>query len=93
MAHVVAKNRQLAPRLTPSLELFDGDAVAGFEHPALSLGGFLFFVFTQVDGEEHKVERAERKGQKLNRHHGARVEERSVDIGGVVKDVIDERQD
>lgn len=30
---------------------------------------------------------------KLNRHHRARVEQRGVDVGGIVKDVIDERQD
>ena len=93
MAHVVAQNRQLAPRLTPSLELFDGGAVAGFEHPALSLGGFLFFVFAQANGKKHKIEGTERKCQKLNRHHRARVEQCGVDVGGIVKDVIDERQD
>ena len=93
MAHVVAKNRQLAPRLTPGLELFDGGAVAGFEHPALSLGGLFFFVFAQVNGKKHKIEGTERKGQKLNRYHRARVEQRGVDVGGIVKDVIDEWQD
>lgn len=30
---------------------------------------------------------------KLNRYHRARVEQRGVDVGGIVKDVIDERQD
>lgn len=69
------------------------EAIACLEHPAFTLGSLFFFVFTQVDGEEHKVERAERKGQKLNRYHRARVEQRGVDVGGIVKDVIDERQD
>ena len=91
--HVMAQNRKLASGLAPGLELFDGCVVAGREHPALALGGFLRLVFTQIHGKKHKVERAKRKRQKLNRHHGARVEERGVDVGGVVKDVIDERQD
>ena len=44
--HVMAEDRKLASRLAPSLELFDGCAIAGREHPALALGGFLCLVFT-----------------------------------------------
>ena len=51
------------------------------------------YVFAQVNGKKHKIEGTERKCQKLNRHHRARVEQRGVDVGGIVKDVIDERQD
>ena len=93
MAHVVAENRELASGLAPGFELFDGSTVAGREHPALALGDFLCLVFTEVDGKKHKVEGTEGERQKLNGYHRARVEERGIDVGGVVEDVVDERQD
>ena len=93
MAHVVTENRELASGLAPGFELFDGRAVAGREHPALALGDFLCLVFAKVDGKKHKVERAEGERQKLNGYYRARVEERGIDVGGVVEDVVDERQD
>ena len=89
----MTENRELASGLAPGFELFDGRAVAGREHPALALGDFLCLVFAKVDGKKHKVEGAEGERQKLNGYYRARVEERGIDVGGVVEDVVDERQD
>ena len=52
-----------------------------------------FFVFTQVDGGEHKGRTRRAQGQNSTVTTEPGVEQRGVDVGGIVKDVIDERQD